>query len=143
MIPEKIIIHHSATKDTGTVSWQAIRRFHTEDCAWGEIGYHFGIEAVQDQEWSAPVFEILFGRMPDQDGAHTKGRNHDSVGICCVGNFDAVVPLKEQWETCLKLVRWLMSVYGIPRERVFGHRNFANKTCPGKNWDMEKFRSEL
>lgn len=143
MIPDNIIIHHSATKDSGTVSWQAIRRFHVEDCAWGEIGYHFGIEAVQDQSWSAPVFEVLFGRMPDQPGAHTKGRNHDSLGICCVGNFDADYPPEAQWDLALRLTRWLMSIYGIPRDRIFGHRHFANKTCPGKLWDMDKFRSEL
>ena len=143
MTPENIIIHHSSTKDSGTVSWQAIRRFHMTDCAWEAIGYHFGIESIQDMPWAMPHYEILFGRLPDQPGAHTKGRNHDSLGICCVGNFDSVSPLQEQWDLCLGLVRWLMAVYGIPRERVYGHRDFANKTCPGTYWDMEKFRNEL
>lgn len=143
MIPQNIIIHHSSTKDSGTVSWQAIRRFHMGECAWNDIGYHWGIEAVQDQPWTPPVFEILAGRMCDQDGAHTKGRNQDSIGICCVGNFDVVTPMQEQWDTCLKLVRWLMEIYHIPVERVYGHRDFANKSCPGLNWDMDKFKGGL
>lgn len=143
MIPTKIIIHHSATTDSGTVSWQAIRRFHVDTCSWGEIGYHWGLEAIQDQPWAQPHYEILAGRMSDQPGAHTKGQNHDSIGICAVGNFDVIAPPRDQWELSLKLVRWLMQIYGIPRDQIYGHRDFAKKTCPGLLWDMEKFRSEL
>ena len=143
MIPRNIIIHHSATKDSETVSWQAIRRFHVDECAWGEIGYHFGVEQVQDKAWAMPTYEILFGRFPYQMGAHTKGYNHNSIGICCVGNFDEIAPPKEQWDLCVKLVKWLMEIYQIPKDRVFPHRQFSDKTCPGKLWDMDKFRDEL
>lgn len=143
MKPLNIIIHHSATKDSGTVSWQAIRRYHINDCAWEDIGYHWGVELVQDQSWASPVYEILMGRAPDKNGAHTVGRNHDSIGICVVGDFDNEVPNDQQWNTTLKLVRWLMSIYNIPKEKVYGHRDWAKKTCPGKNWDMIKFRNEL
>ncbi len=143
MNPKNIIIHHSATKDSGTVSWQAIRRFHVEECAWDDIGYHFGIEMVQDQSWATPHAEILIGRLPNENGAHTTGRNQDSLGICCVGDFDNAEPPVEVWEACKKLVRWLMAEFKIEKANVFGHRNFAHKTCPGKNWDMQKFVEEL
>lgn len=143
MIPKNIIIHHSATKDSGTVSWQAIRRYHVNECAWGEIGYHFGIESIQDQSWAEPHYEILFGRMPDKDGAHTKGRNSDSIGVCVVGDFDSNPPPEGQWNAALSLVRWLMGVYGIPKEKVWGHRDWAQKTCPGTKWNMDEFREQL
>jgi len=143
MTPQFIIIHHSATKDSGTVSWQAIRRFHIDECVWGDIGYHFGIEMVLDVPWAKPHAEIMFGRMPFENGAHTTGMKQKALGICCVGNFDAEDPPPEVWEACLKLVRWLMGVYGITEENVRGHRDFAHKTCPGSKWDMDKFRSEL
>jgi hypothetical protein len=140
---KKIILHHSLTKDSGTVSWQAIRRYHTIDLAWREIGYHFGVEWVQDQWWANPHVEILFGRMPGTPGAHTVGHNLDSIGICAVGNFDTVSPPQEIWDTTLALVRWLMEVYNLERTDVYGHRDFANKTCPGLKWDMERFREAL
>ncbi len=137
MTPEKIILHHSATADSETVSWGAIRRYHVNECAWGDIGYHFGIEYVGGDP------EILIGRMPDQDGAHTKGENQRALGICFVGNFDTHTPSDAIWQAGLKLVRWLCAQYGIPYQKVYGHNAFANKTCPGTMFSVEKFRADL
>ena len=143
MKPEKIIIHHSATKDSGTVSWNAIRRFHVIECAWGDIGYHAGIEHIADAGDPAGSFEIMLGRMFDEPGAHTKGENQRSIGVCFVGSFDEAKVPAGQWAQGVKLVRWIMREFGIPADQVRGHRDFANKTCPGKLFDMELFRAEL
>lgn len=139
--PEYIIIHCSATKDSGTVSWQAIRRYHVDSKGWRGIGYHFGIERVNEEH-----YEILLGRLPDETGAHcsAKGMNHKSIGICCVGDFDKEVVPWHQWEACLRLTRWLMKLYNVPEENVIGHREVdSGKSCPGKHFDMYRFREQL
>ena len=133
-----IIIHHSLTKDGKTVSWGAIRHYHTEVRGWKDIGYHFGIELARED------FEILVGRTLDEPGAHTKGYNDVGIGICVVGNFDLVEPHPRAWERLVKLVKWLMREYNIPPENVRGHREFAPyKTCPGKRFDLDKLRKEV
>ena len=149
--PEYIICHHSLTKDSGTVSWQAIRRYHMETLGWDDIGYHFGIEFIGRNGRKAKVlrqdhYEILTGRMLDQKGAHCKqnSMNHKSIGICFVGNFDLYKPPHEMWILALKLVRSLTKVFNIPRKNVRGHHEFASyKTCPGLSFNMEKFRDQL
>jgi len=133
---ERIIIHHSLTKDSETVSWGAIRRYHI-DMGFNEIGYHYGIELLRDD------YEILLGRMVDEVGAHTKGYNTGSIGICFVGNFDLIIPSKEAWKLGLKLVRFLCRTYNIKKEEIYGHRKFADKTCPGLMFDINKFKKEL
>jgi hypothetical protein len=143
MKPDKIILHHSATADSGTVSWNAIRRYYMVECCWADIGYHFGIEHVADSGDPAGSYEILIGRVADAQGAHTQGENHRSIGICFVGQFDAVAVPVGQWKRGLTLVAWLLREFGLKPEHVFGHRDFANKTCPGKMFDLNKFRAQL
>lgn len=135
-----IILHHSLTRDGQTVSWNAIRKYHTRDLGWRDIGYHFGIELVGDH------YEILLGRQLDETGAHCrqKNMNRKSFGICLVGNFDDHKIPEAQWNLALKLVRSLMHVFTISLENIKGHCEYANyKTCPGKNFSLTAFRSLL
>ena len=138
MIPKYIILHHSLTKDSGTVSWGAIRDYHTRTLGWTDIGYHAGIELVGDN------YEILLGRMLNVPGAHTKGMNHLSLGICFIGNFDISPVPREQWDKGVQLVKSLKEIFNIPINHVQGHRDYANyKSCPGKQFDMNQFRKAL
>ena len=133
----KIIIHHSLTVDNQRVSWGAIRRYHMQQRGWVNIGYQYGIELVDYD------YEILIGRFESEDGAHTIGHNKDSVGVCVVGNFDKLQVPKRQWVPALRLVNDIMWRYSLTPSDVYGHRDFADKSCPGKHFSMELFRSEL
>lgn len=134
---DKIILHHSLTKDSETVSWGAIRRYHVQERGWRDIGYHFGIELVGD------FYEIFVGRSIKTPGAHTKGQNLTSIGICFVGNFDIIAPPLPQVERGIYLVKSLLEEFNLGPLDVYGHRNFASKSCPGTQFDMNKFHNLL
>jgi len=161
MRASKIIIHHSLTKDGSTVSWNAIRKYHmswkhegriiTHDKAlelidqgirnieqpWKDIGYHMGIELVGDH------YEALLGRAFDDTGAHTRGQNGKSWGVCFIGNFDVEEPSEEMLLFGIKYIKALMRIAKMGRDQVFGHCEFSNKSCPGKLFSMDWLRNRL
>jgi N-acetylmuramoyl-L-alanine amidase len=75
------------------------------------------------------------GRYRDDVGAHARGYNDRSVGICLIGgvtekNVDKPENnfTEEQFTALKKLVADLLTVY--PGCEVIGHRDVANKACP-------------
>jgi hypothetical protein len=147
---EYIILHHSLTKDGKTVSWDDIRRYHVETRGWSDVGYHWGIEKVDNS------IEIFMGRMPDRIGAHAKEMqmNSRSLGICVVGNFDVSVPEYGIMQKLEELLNWLMWEYKIPAQNVLGHRDVGlmagfdwekgqYKSCPGKKFPLFELKERL
>lgn len=140
MIPSKIILHHSATVDSGTVSWSAIRRYHTHELGWTAIGYHFGIELVADR------YEVLLGRMMNTSGAHCKEQNMNfqSLGICFVGDFDKKPPEDSQLMVGKNLIKSLLEILELDKKDIYRHCDFAKyKSCPGKMFPFNEFVNSL
>jgi hypothetical protein len=133
MTPSKIIIHHSATVDGRTFSWSAIKRYHVQTLGWLDVGYHAGVELVDD-DWFA-----IMGRPWDMDGAHTQGQNGIALGLCFVGNYDLYEPDKDMLVTGAKMVKLWRKLYGIPVSAIHKHSEYQNKTCPGTLFPWPEF----
>lgn len=127
---DSIWIHCSATKPSMDVGVSAIRRWHTDPKpvgqGWSDIGYHFVIKRNG---------RVQRGRGISRMGAHTRGYNATSVGICLVGgtsedgrpqfNFTMA-----QIRSLYDLVLDLQIKYEIPGEHVRGHNEVSRKACP-------------
>lgn len=140
MYPRHVIVHHSLTKDSKTVSWGAIREYHIKTLGWKDIGYHAGIELIGDE------YQIMPGRPWNEEGAHCKeqGMNRQSLGICLVGNFDFAPPPHPQLELAVDLVRLWMKTFGITLDNIHRHSDFATyKSCPGTQFPWQKFLEML
>ena len=81
---DTIIVHCSATPQNMDIGVEEIRRWHTDPKprgkGWSDIGYHYVIRR-------SGVVEA--GRDWKRMGAHARGHNRTSIGICLVGGNDA------------------------------------------------------
>lgn len=121
----KIIVHCSATREgDDSINAEVIDRWHKAR-GWKGIGYHFVV--LLDGK-------IETGRMINKCGAHTKGYNCSSIGICYIGGVekDGKTPkdtrTPEQIASMLELLRVLRKMY--PDAKIHSHRDFAAKACP-------------
>jgi len=136
-----LVIHHSLTADSGSVSWQAIRRYHMETNGWRAIGYHLGVEMISGV---TSRYELLAGRPLTWSAAAAKEQRMNSRGIhvCFVGNYDEKQPPAEMLAFALPHLAAICDLAGIQvdRRHVIGHREVAPyKSCPGKLFDMDEF----
>lgn len=119
-----IIFHCSDTPKEMDIGAEEIRRWHTDPKpkgnGWLDIGYHFVIRRNG-------LIEV--GRPVGIDGAHVKGHNIDTIGICMVGGKGGVNFTKEQWSAAEELTKKLKDRY--PEAEVKGHRDYDDgKDCP-------------
>lgn len=142
--PQFIILHHSYTGDTVLKDTDAIRNWHVHHNKWDDIGYHYILE-----EKSGEIV-IYRGRPTHTQGAHARGFNHKSIGICIVGNYDKDMLSYKKLYALIKLIKSLGVVFGITPGYVLGHNETytffgkpSQKTCPGKNIDMNEIREAL
>lgn len=121
---KKVIVHCAATPEGRDVKTEEIKRWHTEERGWSDIGYHWVVEL------DGAVCE---GRNESINGAHCRGHNSDSLGICYVGGSDADGNPKdtrtsEQSDSLVTLIKEILDRH--PDAEVFGHRDFSEKACP-------------
>jgi N-acetylmuramoyl-L-alanine amidase len=135
---EKLIIHHSLTKDQTVADWPAIRRYHIQEKGWADIGYHWGIEVISG------TVVLQKGRPENVPGAHTIGMNDKSLGICLVGNYDLAVPPELVLNRLADLCALKCKEYKLGPKDIEPHHKYASyKTCPGSKFPMERLREKV
>lgn len=137
--PNKIIFHCSATrpdwmethstlaKTAQIDAWHRSRRFN-------QIGYHYVIDRDGFYIPARPLW---------RQGAHTRGQNRHSIGVCLIGGYggnenDAFLKhfTKEQRKSSVELIDTLREYFSKPLT-VHGHNEFAAKACPSFNVQKE------
>lgn len=118
----KIILHHAQAK---TCSVEDIHQWHLKK-GWSGIGYHFLVRK------DGTIYQ---GRPEDTIGAHAKGANHDSIGICFEGSYMTETMNQTQINAGRELVAYLKKKYGITT--VQKHKDVCSTNCPGTNFPFD------
>lgn len=121
-----IIIHCSDTEDNDNIGAYEIHKMHI-GFGWNGIGYHKVIKRNGEVENGRPEY---------WEGAHTYGRNKQSLGVCLVGRSKFT---NQQFSSLKNIIQDWKKKY--PKIRILGHRDAieTNKTCP--NFDVKEWCS--
>jgi len=120
--PKRINLLHTGNEKT-PIKWGI---YQTHCFGWADTGYHFIITRDGKIHPARPI---------ERPGAHAKGFNKSSIGICLTGD-------KEFTEEQFKSLRTLVKDELIPKHElsimdIIGHRDLnQGKTCP--NFDVQE-----
>lgn len=119
-----IVLHCSATRSTQDYSPEALERDHRGRGFRG-IGYHYYVRRSG---------EVIPCRPLDQIGAHVRGYNACSWGVCYEGGLDSAgrpadTRTPKQRASLLRLLRQLKDY--APQAHILGHRDLS----PDRNGD--------
>ncbi len=126
--PKILIFHHSAIKD---ITVEKIDKLHKKK-GWQGIGYHYFISK------DGTIYE---GRPEGAEGAHTIGKNRESIGICVEGNLEEEEMTLNQIVSIENLSLYLCLKYDI--RDIMQHKDFANTLCPGKNFPIDEIKKSV
>ena len=119
-----IILHCSATKAGQRYTFRQCRQDHLKR-GYKDIGYHYYIS--QDGQ-------VHEGRPLWKEGAHCRGHNRHSIGICYEGGLDLLgLPADTRTPAQHQSLRALLThLHGLfPRAIILGHRDLS----PDRNGD--------
>ena len=122
-----IVLHCSATRCNRTYSVQQLYHDHVEVNRWSYIGYH---------EYILRSGKVEPTRALHLPGAHAKGFNARSIGVCYEGGLDedgnpADTRTPEQTERIIDMLSRLHKLF--PKAKIVGHRDLPGTTpkeCP-------------
>lgn len=116
-----LVVHCSDSDIAAHDNVATIREWHRLR-GFTDIGYHYVITK------DGTIHE---GRPIAQAGAHVKGHNQNSIGICVTGRkaFTQV-----QFDTLRQLLHNLMKEFKLEYKDILHHRDLdKNKSCPNFN----------
>jgi N-acetyl-anhydromuramyl-L-alanine amidase AmpD len=105
-----------------------IRRWHRAR-GWSDIGYHY----VIDRDG-----KISVGRPVEKTGAHVKGHNRGTIGVCLLGGHGSSADDEFSDNFTISQDKALWSFLADLKQKhsitkVSGHNQYAPKACPGFN----------
>jgi hypothetical protein len=103
----------------GLQSWGA------RDRNWWDLPYHFLMD--------------LEGKIYEGRDYHYMGETNTTYNpgghflISIIGNYERQEPTQAQVGAIADLMAWAFEEFDLPLDRLGGHYNYANTTCPGKH----------
>lgn len=123
-----VIVHCSDSDRPEHDNIETVKKWHIDERGFKDIGYHYFIDKKG---------VVHKGREEDKVGAHCKGHNSNSLGVCLSGRKEFT---ESQFKALEVLLIDICSRHDLEKKDILAHCDLdANKTCP--NFDLHSWLS--
>jgi N-acetylmuramoyl-L-alanine amidase len=123
-----VIIHQSASNEKSHDDISVIKQWHLAR-GFSDVGYHYVIKKDGT---------VQKGRDENTIGAHCKGHNNSSIGICLSGEGEKTTAQLKALEI---LLIDICGRHELEKKDILAHGDLAQTACPG--FDLHGWLSTL
>jgi N-acetylmuramoyl-L-alanine amidase len=124
-----IVVHCSDSDIPAHDNIEVVREWHVKERHFADIGYHYFISKDG---------LVHSGRREDAVGAHCRGHNSGSIGICLSGRTGFTA---DQFRSLEGILKDICTRHELGKEDILAHHDLdSNKTCP--NFDVHELVSK-
>jgi hypothetical protein len=125
-----VTLHHTGSaeplrpQDNPVEKLRGLQTWGARDRNWWDVPYHFLLDLDG---------RIYAGR--DWQYMGETNTTYDPAGhflISVIGNYEQQQPTRAQLEAIGDLMAWAIARFDVPIERIGGHYDYAETTCPGQ-----------
>lgn len=126
-----ITLHHTGSaqplrpEDDAADKLRGLQSWGASDRNWWDVPYHFliGLDGT--------IYEGRDYRYMGETNTRYDPTGHLLISV--IGNYALQEPTPAQVEAIAALMAWGVSEFGVPTDRIGGHYDYAETTCPGPN----------
>ncbi len=160
------VLHHTwaptAAQFAGRSTIEAVRRYHMGTLGWRDIGANlyaapdgvYTARPLSDSNWShAALPSTMSWSQVEAEACAVMGGNRNwmnyyALGLESVANWDTedpfgTGPAAQTYQNAIRTLAVVHTVFDIPVNRLFFHRDVAYKSCPGNLLARAKVRTDV
>lgn len=126
-----VTLHHSGSpeplrpEDDVRAKLRGLQAWGARDRNWWDVPYHFLIDL------QGRVYEGRDWRYMGETNTRYDPSGHFLISV--VGNYDLQEPTAEQLSAIADLMAWAVERFDVPLDRIGGHYDYAETSCPGRH----------
>lgn len=126
-----VTLHHSGSREPlrpaedAADRLRALQVWGARDRNWWDVPYHMLIDL------DGRIYEGRDWRYMGETNTTYDPRGHFLISV--IGNYGRQEPTRAQIEAIADLMAWAVTRFDVPLERIGGHYDYAQTSCPGEH----------
>jgi hypothetical protein len=125
----KITLHHTGSReplrpdDDPVDALNGLHDWGVREQNWWDLPYHYLIDLEGN------IYEGRNTAYAGETNTSYDPRGHLLISL--IGNYNLQEPTPQQLESAAKLMAYSIQKYGLSKEEIYGHDDWADTSCPG------------